>query len=74
MNGELERAKQAGKLLEAGPGASEDAPARRSDGSEISADAFTKLGLLGKGAVGKCYLVREKVLTGLCKLCKMLVP
>jgi protein-serine/threonine kinase len=32
----------------------------RVDHDEISQDTFTKLGLLGKGAVGKCYLVREK--------------
>lgn len=59
MNGELERAKTAGKLIEASPAG---APADPSlpNRNQVCAETFTKLGLLGKGAVGKCYLVREK--------------
>ena len=75
MNGEVDRARAAGKLIE--PGGANDgraaddgaavccgvpiaaAAASRAKG-QLGADNFTRLGMLGKGAVGKVYLVREK--------------
>ncbi len=79
MNGEVDRARAAGKLIEpAGRAASRPALSEeeQTDGASaapgpaaagvarmkgsIGSDSFTRLGMLGKGAVGKVYLVREK--------------
>ena len=76
LNTEIDAARTAGKLIEgAGPAAAAEtrnslhldsaAAAAADDGSSASAhrlgpDSFKRLGMLGKGAVGKCYLVREK--------------
>ena len=71
MNGEVERARAAGKLIGSAPQGGDDGgaeePPRAADGPErervkgqLGAENFRTLGMLGKGAVGKCYLVREK--------------